>query len=278
VTYFFAGIIIIVAARKWCLLLSVLASAATAMGKVASVAPPPAARQKAPPFSIQDVLGGGDCLFQSLAVAESWADRGVNLGFAGAAPRASELRKIANDFLCPGGKPSQATLHGLPIEFVMEPRRGEGGCGYCRRMRRQGEWGSAAEILALTRALRRPVTVYVRLPGGVAGAHKRAPRFAVMDTYGREVQSEERELAGSSRGPQGTPLSILYVSDVHYMALLPSAPEAAATEATTPACRSKPSQVCVKDEGTCIAVDADEDLLRDFLAGRPELKKVKSKL
>ena len=67
-------------------------------------------------FKVQDVSGGGDCLFLSVAVAEAWADRGVNLGFDGGANRAHQLRIAANDFLCPNGKPSTETIHNLPIE------------------------------------------------------------------------------------------------------------------------------------------------------------------
>ena len=77
---------------------------------------------------------------------------------------------------------------------------GESGCDYCARMRRTGQWGTAAEILALTRALHRPIAVYTRQAAGA---------FKLLDTYGAEM----------TKGG-GSTLSILYVSAVHYMALL----------------------------------------------------------
>ena len=106
----------------------------------------------AEPFEVHDVKGGGNCLFHSLSITESWADNSKLLQSPEPAvkKRAQELREIANDFLCPNGKPSEELLHGVPIELIINPEEGEDGPGYCARMRTDGEWGTAAEILALT--------------------------------------------------------------------------------------------------------------------------------
>ena len=68
--------------------------------------------------------GSGDCLFQSIAVSEAWADKSVNLGYAGGAARGGKLRVLANDLLCPGGAPSPEPIAGtdLPVELIIEPR------------------------------------------------------------------------------------------------------------------------------------------------------------
>ena len=93
---------------------------------------------------------------------------------------ARKLRLAANDFLCPKGRPSTAEVGGLPLNLIMEPRGTEGGRGYCARLRREGEWGSMAEIIALTEALECPIAVYHRPSGG-------AVAMALQDTYGANL-------------------------------------------------------------------------------------------
>ena len=158
-------------------------------------------------FEVRDVNGGGDCLFQSVSVAESWADSGKQLDSSEIQQRARELRLMANDFLCPDGKPSGEALHGVPIDLIIEPRWFEDGCGYCARMRRDGQWGSAAEILALTRVLNRPITVY----------HRQDGRLRPLEEYGSDIAQQAMIKTPTIKSP----LSVLYVSSVHYMALLP---------------------------------------------------------
>ena len=85
----------------------------------------------------------------------------------------------------------------MPVGLIIEPRPGEGGRGYCARLRRDGEWGSAAEILALTRVLGCPITVYRR---GVGGGPP-----VPLDSYGP--------------AEAGPPVPIIYVNASHYMAL-----------------------------------------------------------
>lgn len=145
-----------------------------------------------------DVPGDGNCLFASIAVAHATAATGEVPGAATVARRARELRLQANDLLCPGGQPSEDEINGFPIAMVMEPAPGEDGCAYCARMRRDGQWGSAAEILALTKVLRSPIAVY-HTPAGATEPQE-------MDTYGAD-----------EAGPR---LAILYLHGTHYSALI----------------------------------------------------------
>ena len=157
-------------------------------------------------FEVLDVEGGGDCLFQSISLTESWADNGDTLDAYGVDLRARELRVLANDFLCPDGKPSNEELNGLPIELIIEPINGEDGEEYCARMREDGEWGSAAEILALTQVLNRPILVYQRVYSTRQGVQMKE-----LEKYGSELEEQPK-----------SPLSVLYVMAKHYMALLPN--------------------------------------------------------
>ena len=112
--------------------------------------------------TVHDVPGDGDCLFSAVALAQR-LDTADGLPPAAAQLRAeaAALREAAVDLLCPRGKPDTSRLFGgLPVSVLVEPLGGEGGAGYCSRMRRRGEWGTTAEILALTAVLDRPIRVY----------------------------------------------------------------------------------------------------------------------
>ena len=146
-----------------------------------------------------DVPGDGNCLFASIAVAHAAATTGEVPSAAVLAQRARQLRLQANDLLCPGGQPSEDEINGFPLALIMEPAAGEDGCGYCARMRRDGQWGSAAEILALTKVLHSPIAVYHR--------PARATQPQELDTYGADED-----------GPR---LAILYLHGTHYNALIP---------------------------------------------------------
>ncbi len=136
---------------------------------------------------------------QSIATAEAWGDTQVLPSSSDTRSRAQELRVLANDFLCPGGCPSKDSIEGLPIEFVIEPRQNEDGCGYCRRLRESGEWGGAAEIVALSNVLRRAISVHHQPP---LGSIKHMARYGESET--------------------GTELRVLYVGSSHYMAVIPN--------------------------------------------------------
>ena len=111
---------------------------------------------------------------------------------------ANRLRVEANDLLCPSGLPDPELILGeLPASLVIEPLRGEGERGYCTRMRQPGQWGSTAEILALTIILARPIRVYT--PFG-------------LEVYGSEKVDEE------TRGQHRRPLAIHFAND-HYRAV-----------------------------------------------------------
>ena len=153
-----------------------------------------------------DVPGDGNCLFASIAVSHAVAHTGKLPERAALAQHAQQLRLQANDLLCPGGNPSPDEINGFPLALVMEPAPGEDGCGYCARLRQNGQWGSAAEILALSQVLHCPIAVYHRPLGSDAPEE--------MDTYGREE-------AGRS-------VPILYLHGSHYTALVPGQSEASA--------------------------------------------------
>ena len=156
-----------------------------------------------------DVPGDGNCLFASIAVSHAVAHTGKLPDRAALAQHAQQLRLQANDLLCPGGNPSPDEINGFPLALVMEPAPGEDGCGYCARLRQNGQWGSAAEILALSQVLHCPIAVYHRPLGSDAPEE--------MDTYGREE-------AGRS-------VPILYLHGSHYTALVPGQSEPSASGA-----------------------------------------------
>eukprot|EP01052_Picozoa_sp_SAG31_P002959 SAG31_NODE_108_length_24741_cov_6.933041_11_plen_239_part_00 len=155
--------------------------------------PPPDPTQ----LAVVDVLPDGNCLFNAIAVSQH-LNTPVNPRLL--SPRevqreARKLRTAANDFLCPRGRPSKQEVGGLPLDLIMEPRGAEGGRGYCRRLRRDGEWGSMAEIIALSEVLCCPIAVY----------HRRFGRIELQDTYGGQQP--------------GHVIPIFYVNGNHYMAL-----------------------------------------------------------
>ena len=58
-------------------------------------------------FTVQDVEGNGDCLFLALAYAEAGS---ATLSTQEVRDRAAELRRLANDWLCPGGPNCAASV------------------------------------------------------------------------------------------------------------------------------------------------------------------------
>jgi hypothetical protein len=84
----------------------------------------------------------------------------------------------------------------------MEPRGNEDGCGYCKRLRQKGQWGSAAEILALSRVLGRAISVHEReRPSGTS--------LKLVAKYGEDTRKGGKEA-----------LRLLYVGNAHYMAIV----------------------------------------------------------
>ena len=106
------------------------------------------------PLRFHDVPMDGDCLFSAVALSASLTD-------GQPAQSAAALRAEAMDLLCPNGAPDpELSIGGLPASLLIEPLGGEGEAGYCERMRKAGEWGSTAELLALTRVLKRAIRVH----------------------------------------------------------------------------------------------------------------------
>jgi hypothetical protein len=131
---------------------------------------------------IIDVERNGDCLFQSIAVAEAWGDNQALPSTSERRSRAQALRLLANDFLFPGDCPSSDIMEGLPLALVIEPRGDEDVRGYCKRLRESGEWGTAAEILALAIVLGRSISVHRRSPHQVS--------IELMATYGENSKGQ----------------------------------------------------------------------------------------
>ena len=141
-----------------------------------------------------DVPHDGNCLFSAVALSVAIVDDAPAQARSRAVrTAAARLRSAAMDLLCPHGSPDpELSLGGLPAPLLIEPRGGESESGYCRRLRTAGEWGSTAELLALTRVLRRPIRV--------------CTSFGMTETY------------GDSEAAEGTqPLCVHYDSG-HYQA------------------------------------------------------------
>jgi len=112
-------------------------------------------------LKIFDVPGDGDCLFSAVALSAALTDGLPAPSATELRVRAAELRIAAVTLLCPAGAPDPDLILGeLPADLIIEPLPGEDGVGYCRRMRRPGQWGSLAEILVLSKVLQRPIAVH----------------------------------------------------------------------------------------------------------------------
>ena len=109
-----------------------------------------------------DVPPDGDCLFSAVALSAALVDNQPSLARARAVrTAAARLRSEAMDLLCPNGRPDEQLILGdLPASLLIEPLGGEDGSAYCKRMRGPGQWGSTAELLALTKVLQRPIRVH----------------------------------------------------------------------------------------------------------------------
>ena len=145
-----------------------------------------------PSLKFHDVPADGDCLFSAVALSAALIDNKPDQARARALRTASfRLRSQANQLLCPNGAPDPALeISGLPVSLLMEPLGGETEADYCQRLANPGEWGSTAEILALTRVLSRPIRVHTAFGG--------------VEEYGQPGE--------------GAPLSIHFAND-HYRAV-----------------------------------------------------------
>ena len=128
----------------------------------------------------------GNCLFSAVALSAALVDYQPAQARARAVrTAAARLRAEALDLLCPRGEPDPDLMFGeLPAELVIEPIGHESTAEYCLRMRRDGEWGSVAEVLALTRVLNRPIHVFKSFgPMGEAeiyGEHERLRPLSIF--------------------------------------------------------------------------------------------------
>ena len=113
-------------------------------------------------LTFYEVPPDGDCLFSAVALSAAITDNQPDQASARALRTAAgRLRAQALDLLCPSGVPDpELSIGGLPASLLIEPLGGESEAGYCRRLRQGGEWGSTAEVLALTEVLQRPIRVH----------------------------------------------------------------------------------------------------------------------
>lgn len=177
-----------------------------------------------PSFQMVPSEGNGDCLFISIAVSLYYTQYNKILQYGSKKRKqwAKNLRIRANNVLCsknsrtglvePSNEP--LTKDGVPRSLLVEPLNGETGSDYCKRLRSSGQWGSAAEIMALSHSLNRPITVHTRRrrtsnENGVDDAYPILQRFGI-----REDNNEENAVDSDQT------LHILYSGNNHYDALV----------------------------------------------------------
>merc|ERR1719446_1200396 len=146
-------------------------------------------------LAVYDVPPDGDCLFSAVAVSPALCDGATQPPPSELRQSAGALRAAAMQLLCPAGKPSEdLELGGLPAALLLDPLHGETGEGYCQRMVQRGEWGSMAEVLALTRVLRRPIRIHL-LSDSTAEHASAEERALSSELYGAEEEGAELGLA-----------------------------------------------------------------------------------
>lgn len=147
-------------------------------------------------FRVHRVAADGRCLFRALAVGLSRAG-GSTLSGQEEERQADELRELAVGALC--GHHVRRELE--PALFSVKAEFGDDISAYCERALRPTFWGGHAELIVLSKLLKRSVVVYVphREAGGTS------PGFV-------PIVSLEPHLARRSCGP----LRLLYTNGNHY--------------------------------------------------------------
>jgi len=152
----------------------------------------------------------GNCLFLSIAVAASYSTYQTILPYGSQERRqvAADLRRAANDLLCPNGEPTEEpfTADGLPASLLIEPLQMETPSEYCARLRKNGQWGSAAEIMAMSFYLGKPITVHTKKNN----AYPVLQKFGINES--QDKKDKEEEIADT--------LHILYTGSNHYSAMV----------------------------------------------------------
>ena len=127
--------------------------------------------QRAPPVTVRQVPGDGNCLFHSISAALSFAVNGTHFPMRDGShlsrlrSSSSDLRRAAVD--CLSRNPNrrlflQGSEH-LRARELVEAAAAQydlTGEQYCEQMRRDSYWGGGPEIVALCNVLRRPIHVY----------------------------------------------------------------------------------------------------------------------
>ena len=136
------------------------------------------------------------------------------------------------------------TKEGVPCSLLIEPLQGETPSGYCQRLRQAGQWGSAAEIMALSVHLKRPITVRTRESRRVKKDMRQVDddddddekKFTILQRFGvmeGEDGGEDEEDGGegvsvalieerrkAAEKQKKRTLNILYTGNNHYSALV----------------------------------------------------------
>lgn len=138
----------------------------------------------------------GNCLFSAVALSAALTDGTPDQARARAVrSAAARLRSMAMDVLCPAGAiDAELMMGGLPATLIIEPRSGEDGAAYCKRLRKDGEWGSTAEVLALSHVLERSIRVHTPFGVEVYGSGEvRRPLAIHFEESHYQAMTEELE-------------------------------------------------------------------------------------
>ena len=160
-----------------------------------------------PDLTFYDVPPDGDCLFSAVALSAAITDNKPDQARARAIRTAAgRLRAQAMDLLCPSGVPDpELSIGGLPVSLLIEPLGGESEASYCTRLRQGGQWGSTAEVLALTKVLQRPIRVHTSFGVEAYGEEAKLPPLAVhYENHHYRAVVESQEAHGRRTRPVST--------------------------------------------------------------------------
>jgi len=177
------------------------------------------------PVRIRQVPGDGNCLFHSLSVCLSRAEKGADFSFENLEELrqcSRLLRQHAVDYL--QQKPRRLLFlqgkESLRSKDLVDAAAGQYGCTgdeYCETMRQESYWGGGPEIVALCNLLKRPIHVYE------LSSHKKDFRLRRMACFGSPKFDRKEAihiLSADSRFPDVAPGRQLE-SGNHFLAVFP---------------------------------------------------------
>lgn len=182
-------------------------------------------------YHAAQVLGHGDCLFHSIAIAMAFEDERCHLDmFDESLPtRVRKLRDLAVETLT--ADPNRTLyLEGNQTIVINElvcaaaEQYDMTAEAYCTSMRRDGVWGGGPEILALANALQRPIHVFEP----VAACNGTEFRLQLCGAFGSpgfdECGKRVCIIAADDRFPDCKPVEVRRHGEGgnHFLALLPA--------------------------------------------------------